>query len=151
MEITMKKYLTFILTILLFLGFSAYASQMNTHHQKSENLHFYHGLKHPDSLISVENFSADEIEFKIRRAPEFEYLYHTIIDENETPIAEGWYPAYKINTDHYTVKMKPKKGKIFQSDKKYRLCVTTQNPEYTSRYTSNIQCFVDFEFVLPEK
>ena len=147
----MRKYLTFILTILLFIGLSACASQMNTYNQKSENLHFYHGLKHPDSLISVENFSADEIKFKIRRAPEFEYLYHTIIDENEERIAEGWYPAYKINTDHYFVKMEPKKGKIFQSSKKYRLCVTTQNPEYTSRFTNNIQCFIDYEFVLPEK
>ncbi|MBN2246245.1 MAG: hypothetical protein JW755_10420, partial [Candidatus Aminicenantes bacterium] len=69
----MRKYLTFILTIFLSIGLSACASQMEN--KKSENLHFYHGLKHPDSLISVENFSSDEIEFKIRRAPEFEYLY----------------------------------------------------------------------------
>ena len=145
----MRKYISYILTLLLFLGFSACASQMNQ--SQKNNLHFYHGPKLPDVFISVETFSADAIEFKIRRAPKFEYLYHTIIDEKEEPIGEGWFPANKMNTEYYLVKIKPKKGNTFQTGKKYRLCVTDQNPEYTARFTNNIQCFIDYEFVLPEK
>lgn len=147
----MKKFLLFILIINLFLGISSCASYMDKYYDESDNVRFYHGLKLQDVFISVENFSAEEIEFKIRRGPRLQYLYHTIIDENEERISEGWYPAYKMNTEHYIVRMKPKKGNTFQSGKKYRLCVTPQNPELIYYFTNNIQCFVDYKFVLPEK
>ena len=147
----MKKFLLFILIIILFLGISSCTSHMDKYNDKSDNVRFYHGLKLQDVFISVENFSAEEIEFKIRRGPQVNYLYHIIIDENEERISEGWYPAYKTRMEHYTVRMKPKKGNTFQSEKKYRLCVTSQNPEFIYYFTNNVKCFIDYEFVLPEK
>jgi len=147
----MKKFFLFILIIILFLGISSCASYMDKYYDKSDNVRFYHGLKLLDIFISVENFSAEEIEFKIRRGPRVKYLYHIIIDENEERVSEGWYPAYKTKMDHYTVRMKPKKGYAFHSGKKYRLCVTLQNPELTYYFSNNVKCFVDYEFVLPEK
>ena len=147
----MKKFLLFILIISLFLGISSCASYMDKYYDKSDNVRFYHGAKLLDIFISVENFSAEEIEFKIRRGPQVQYLYHTIIDENEERISEGWYPAYKTKTDYYIVRIKPDKGNTFQSGKKYRLCVTTQNPELTYYFTNKVKCFAYYEFVLPEK
>ena len=149
--ITMKKFLLFIQIISLFLGISSCASYMDKYYDESNNLHFFHGLKLQDFFISVENFSAEEIEFKIRRGPQVQYLYHTIIDENEERISEGWYPAYKTKSDHYFVRMKPKKGYTFQSGKKYRLCITTENPELTYYSTNNVKCLAYYEFELPEK
>ena len=147
----MKKFLLFILIIILFLGISSCTSHMDKYNDKSDNVRFYHGLKLQDVFISVENFSAEEIEFKIRRGPQINYLYHIIIDENEERISEGWYPAYKTRMEHYTVRMKPKKGNTFQSEKKYRLCVTSQNPELIYYFTNNVKCLIDYEFVLPQK
>jgi len=147
----MKKFFLFILIIILLLGISSCSSYMDKYYDKSDNVRFFHGLKLLDVFISVENFSAEEIEFKIRRGPLVKYLYHIIIDENEERISEGWYPAYKTKTDHYTVMMKPKKGYTFQPGKKYRLCVTSQNPELIYYFSSNVKCFVDYEFVLPDK
>ena len=147
----MKKFLLFILIIILFLGISSCTSHMDKYNDKSDNVRFYHGLKLQDVFISVENFSAEEIEFKIRRGPQINYLYHIIIDENEERISEGWYPAYKTRMEHYTVRMKPKKGNTFQPEKKYRLCVTSQNPELIYYFTNNVKCLIDYEFVLPQK
>lgn len=150
-EVTMKKFLLIILIIILFLGISSCASYMDKYNDESDSVRFYHGLKLQDVFISVENFSTEEIEFKIRRGPQEQYLYHTIINENEDRISEGWYPAYKTKTEHYTVRMKPKKGNTFQSGKKYRLCITTQSPELIYYSTNKVKCFADYEFVLPEK
>jgi hypothetical protein len=147
----MKEIFLFIPIIILFLGISSCASYMEEYNDKDDNVRFYHGQKLQDVFISVENFSAEEIEFKIRRGPQVEYLYHIIVDENDERISEGWYPAYKTKKEHYIVKMKPKEGKTFQSGKTYRLCVTEQNPEFIYYYSKNVQCEVYYEFVFPEK
>jgi hypothetical protein len=123
---------------------------MDKYYDESNNVRFYHGLKLQDFFISVENFSAEEIEFKIRRGPQVQYLYHTIIDENEERISEGWYPAYKTKTDYYIVRMKPEKGNTFLSGKKYRLCITTENPEFTYYFTNKVKCLAYYEFEFPE-
>lgn len=127
------------------------ASYMDRYHKGSRKIHFYHGQKLQDRFVSVLDFSPKEIEFKIQRGPQAEYLYHVILDEEEVRISEGWFPAYKVRAEHYTIRMKAKKGFSFKPGKKYRLCVGTSNPDLVYYSTNNYKCYVDFEFVLSEK
>ncbi len=82
-----------------------------------------------------------------------EYLYHFILDEEEVRVSEGWFPT-QLSTaepEHYTVKMKAKKGLTFQPGKKYRLCVGSENPDAVFHRTNYYKCLIDYEFEIPEK
>jgi len=147
----MKKLLVSSLILILFMGMIHCASYMDKYYQGSQKIHFYHGHKLQDRFISILNFTNEEIEFKIRRGSSQKYLYHIVIDEEEDRISEGWFPAYKIKTEHYTVRMKAKKGLSFQPGKKYRLCVGSMNPDLVYYHTNSYKCSVDYEFVLPAK
>ena len=146
----MKKSFFTSLILILLVGMINCTSYMDKYYQGSQKMHFYHGYKLQDRFISVLNFTNEEIEFKIRRGSSQKYLYHVIIDEEEERISEGWFPTYKIKTEHYTVKMKAKKGLSFQTGKKYRLCVGLHNPDLVYYHTNKYKCYVDYEFVLPE-
>lgn len=147
----MKKLLFTSLILILLMGMINCTSYMDKYYQGSQKIHFYHGQKLQDRFISILNFTTEEIEFKIKRGSNQKYLYHIIIDEEEARISEGWFPTFKIKTEHYTVRMKAKKGLSFQPGKKYRLCVGFQNPDLVYYRTSKYECFIDYEFVLPEK
>jgi hypothetical protein len=110
------------------------------------NMHFYHGAKAPDLYISVENHTSQEIEFKINIKFDQKHLYYLILDGDE-PISEGWFPT-GVQTEHFMVKMKPKKGFEFLPGKTYRLCIGEESPEYVYVHSSNYRCIVDYEFVL---
>jgi hypothetical protein len=119
----------------------------------SKKLHFYHGPKLQDILISIVSHTPEEIEFRIKTAPSGEYLYHFILDEEETRVSEGWFPT-QLSTaepEHYTVKMKAKKGLTFKPGKKYRLCVGSENPDAVFYRTNYYKCLIDYEFEIPEK
>ena len=60
----MKKLFTLIPIIIIFLGISSCASYMDEYNDKDDSVSFYRGLKLQDVFISIENFSAEEIEFK---------------------------------------------------------------------------------------
>ncbi len=150
-EIALKKLLLTSLILILFMGVINCTSYMDKYHQGNQKIHFYHGHKLQDRFISILNFTNEEIEFKIRLESPQKYLYHIIIDEEEERISEGWFSTFKIKTDHYTVRMKAKKGLSFQPGKKYRLCVGFQNPDLVYYRSSKYECYVDYGFVLPEE
>ena len=138
----MKKNLISGLTILALLGLVTCAVQ-----SKKAKMRFYHGPVVPDVFISVVGHTAEVIEFKIRTQFVEKHAYHLVLDGND-PISEGWFPTARVQTDFYTVKMKAKKGAMFQSGKEYRLCIGTENPQYVYVYSSNYPCLVDYKFVL---
>lgn len=147
----LKRLLFASLILIFFVCVISCTSYMDRYYQGSKKAHFYHGLKLQDRFVSILSYTQEEIEFKIRRGPLSKYFYHIIVDEEENRISEGWFPAYKIQGEHYTLRMKAKKGCSFQPGKKYRLCVGTSNPDLVYFYSNNYQCFVDYEFVLPDK
>ncbi|MFB0565121.1 MAG: hypothetical protein ACETWK_05515 [Candidatus Aminicenantaceae bacterium] len=147
----MSKFLTSSVIIIFSLSMISCTSYMDKYNQESERAHYFRGLKLQDIFVSIIEASPDEIEFKIRRAPRLKYLYHVILDKEEFPVAEGWYSAYRIKSEHYKVKMKAKKGYRFEPGEKYRLCVLLQNPELLYFYSKNVRCIVDYAFVYPSK
>jgi hypothetical protein len=148
----MKKLLIYSLILFFALGLTSCTSYMDEYYRGRQKINFYHGIKHKDMFISVEDFTPKEIEFKIRRLGNSEaYLYHIILDEDEERIAEGWYPTLKVGIDYYKVRMKAKKGFSFHPGIKYRFCIGGANPDLVYYRTNNYQCYVDYEFVLIEK
>lgn len=147
----MRKALFIFLILILSMGMIHCVSYMDKYHQGGKKMHFYSGQKLQDRFISILNFTTEEIEFKVRRGFQQEYLYHIIIDEEETRISEGWFPAFKHEAEHYTVRMKAKKGLSFQPGKKYRLCVGSMSPDFVYYRTKNYKCSIDYEFVLSEE
>lgn len=149
----MKKLILNGLIVIFSLGMIGCVSYMDKYESDSKKIHFYHGPKLQDRFISIINITDEEIEFKIRRAPGGTYLYHVILDEEEERVSEGWFPTQLLTAqpDHYTVRMKAKKGLTFQPGKKYRLCVGSENPESVYYRSNYYQCFIDYEFVIPEK
>lgn len=121
-------------------------------YKQSPKVHFIHGEKIPDKFITLIDFMPEEIEFQIRAKFIQRKLYHIILDEEETRLSEGWFSTAKFfGTSSYTVRMKAKKGFNFQPGSMYRLCIGEQNPDHIYKYTSNYQCLVYYEFILPEK
>lgn len=149
----MKKLILYSLIVVFFMGMICCASYMEKSYSGNKKLHFYHGPKLQDMLISIVNLSPEEIEFKIKTAPPGEYLYHFILDEEEARVSEGWFPTQLLTAEpeHYTVRMKAKKGFTFQPGKKYRLCVGSENPDAVYYRTNYYKCFIDYEFIMPEK
>jgi hypothetical protein len=148
----MKKHLIYSLILFFAMGLISCTSYMDEYHKGRQKINFTHGIKHKDMFISVEDFTPKEIEFKIRRLRGSQkYLYHIILDEDEERIAEGWYPTLKVGTDYYKVRMKAKKGISFRPGMRYRFCIGGSSPDRVYYRTNNYQCFVDYEFVLPEK
>ena len=134
------------------MGMVCCSSYIEKYETDNKKLHYYHGPKLQDEFISVINFSAEEVTFKIKRAPGGQFLYHFILDEEEARVSEGWFPTQLLTDEpeHYTVRMKPKKGFAFQPGKKYRLCVGFENPDAVYYRTSYYKCFIDYEFVISE-
>lgn len=148
----MKKLLIYSLALFFFMGLTSCTSYMDEYSKGRKKIHFSHGLKHKDMFISVEDFTPKEVGFKIRRLRGSQkYLYHIILDEDEERIAEGWYRTLKVGTDYYKVRMKAKKAFSFRPGIRYRLCIGSSNPDNVYYFTNNYKCYVDYEFVLPEK
>ena len=147
----LKRLLFASLILIFFLSMISCTSYMDKYYQGSKKAHFYHGQKLQDRFVSILSYTPEKIEFKIRRGPRSKYFYHITVDEEEERISEGWFPAYKVQGEHYTLKTKAKKGYSFQLGKKYRLCVGFSNPDLVYIYSNNYKCFVDYEFVLPYK
>lgn len=110
-------------------------------------MHYDHGSTIPDQYISVVGYTANEIEFKIAAKFPLKHAYHLVLD-GDIPLAEGWYPASRPESNFYTVKMKAKKGVTFQMGKAYRLCVGAESPEFVAVHSSNYRCIIDYEFAL---
>lgn len=148
----MKKNLIYSLILFSFMGLTSCTSYMDEYSKGRKKIHFFHGIKHKDMFISVEDFTPKEVEFKIRRFGSSKtYLYHIILDEDEERIAEGWYRTLKVGTEHYKVRMKAKKAFSFRPGIRYRLCIGGANPDNVYYFTNNYTCYVDYEFVLPGK
>ncbi len=149
----MKKQIFCSLIVILFMGMMCCSSYLDEYDTGNKKLYYYHGPKLQDEFISVINLSSEEVEFKIMRAPGGQFLYHFILDEEEVRVSEGWFPTQLLTDqpEHYTVRMKPNKGFAFQPGKKYRLCVGFENPDAVYYRTSYYKCFIDYEFVIPEK
>ena len=112
---------------------------------------YYHGETPPEGYITVVRASTTEIEFQIRVEFPQRQLYHLVLEDN-TPIAEGWYPTILGGLPRlYTVTMKPKKGLAFEIGKTYRLCIGEKNPEEVQLHSSSYRCMADFVFVMQEK
>lgn len=141
MRVKMKKYLMIIPLLLISVALISCTAG------KRAQMKFYHSQKIPDEFIRVTNHTAEELEFEIRVNFMQAHLYHIVLDE-ENPISEGWFPTAKTNSAFYTVKMKAKKDCQFQTGKKYRLCIGTNNPEEVFVHSSNYRCIADYEFVL---
>ena len=121
-------------------------------YKQSPKMHFMHGKKVPDKFITLIDSTTEEIEFKIRTKFIQNKLYHIILDKKENRLSEGWFSTTNFfGSSYYTVRMKAKKGFNFQPGTMYRLCIGHQNPDLIYKYRSNYQCFVDYEFILPEK
>jgi len=149
---TLKKLLIYTLLLFFVTGLTSCTSYMDEYYKGRQKIHFYHGIKHKDMFISVEDFTPKEIEFKVRRLGGSKtYLYHIILDEEEERISEGWYPTLKVGIEHYTVRMKAKKGYSFQSGNRYRLCIGGSSPDLVYYFNNKYKCYVDYEFVLPKK
>jgi hypothetical protein len=116
----------------------------------SSRMNFYHGQTIPAQFFKVVRHSAQEIEFEIKVDFKQVPMYHIILDENGKPLSEGWHLTTRIGPA-YQVVMKPKRGRLFQEGKKYRLCIGSENPEEVFVTCNNYQCIADYEFVLPEK
>lgn len=138
----MKKNLINSLILVSLVGFVACASP-----GQKPKMNFYHGATVPDLYISVISHTPEVIVFEIKAQFLGKHLYHLVLDGNE-PLSEGWFPTSKVPSEAYTVKMKAKKGCLFQPGKEYRLCIGGENPEYVHLTSSNYPCIIDYEFVL---
>ena len=110
-------------------------------------MHYDHGSTIPDQYISVVGYTSNEIEFKIAAKFPLKHAYHLVLD-GDIPLAEGWYPASRPEANFYTVKLKAKKGVLFQTGKPYRLCVGAESPDFIAVHSSNYRCIIDYEFIL---
>ena len=140
----MKKLLSYSFILFSFMGMISCASYMD-----NPKVDFVHGPSLEDRYISIVNSTPDKVEFRIRMGDRADYLYHVILDEEEERISEGWIWTRFTDAEHYTFKMKPKKGSSFQPGKKYRLCIGLGHPDYYP--TNNYHCRIDYEFMLSEK
>lgn len=111
---------------------------------------YYHGQIPPDVYFMVVGHTAEQIEFKIRVDFAGKHMYHLIL-EGDKPLAEGWYPTNRGAEEFYSLKIRAKKGVVFEPGKTYRLCIGTESPELVAKYRSAYECIVDYEFVLPPK
>jgi len=111
---------------------------------------YYHGLKPFDLCFTIVDYTAEEIEFKIRINFNSLFMYHLILEGNE-PLAEGWYSTLQNAEEGYRVKIKAKRGVVFQPRKTYRLCIGSGSPEEAARYRNSYRCLAEYEFVLPQK
>ena len=142
----MKKLLSYSFILFFFIWMISCVS-----YRDNPKVDFDHGPRLEDRYISIVNSTPDEIEFRIRMGDRADYLYHVVLDEEEDRISEGWIWTRYEDTEHYTFKMKPKKGSSFQPGKRYRLCIgfNSKHPDYYP--TDNYRCQVDYEFTLSEK
>jgi hypothetical protein len=141
----MKKSRKCLFNLIICAGLTACASG-----GRRAAMHYDHGSTIPDQYISVVGYTANEIEFKIAAKFPLKHAYHLVLD-GDTPLAEGWYPASRPESNFYTVKLKAKKGVSFQVGKPYRLCVGAESPEFIAVHSSNYRCIIDFEFVLGDE
>jgi hypothetical protein len=141
----MKNSLIALLILPAFLAAAACASGGAT------PIRFMHGQKVPDQFISISESSPESVTFRIRVDFTQKKLYHILLDEEQTRLAEDWYQTVRIGQNAYTVQMTLKPGKTLQPGVRYRLCIGEENPDLVGRHFSSYKCMADYEFVLPQK
>ncbi len=128
----------------------ALAAACSTTYKAKPEMNYYHGPKVPEGFISVLRASPTEITFEVHVKFPQRQMYHLVLEGND-PVAEGWYSVVQAGDVKYTVTMKPKKDRVFESGKTYRLCIGSQNPQQVQMTSNNYQCIADFTFVFEEK
>jgi len=111
---------------------------------------YFHGNNVPAEYFQILDWSPEAVSFQIRVKFNTDQMYHLILDEN-TPLAEGWFPTSKTGTGIYKVELTTKPGLKLQAGKSYRLCIGTENPEEVARYRDNYPCTADYVFTLEAK
>ena len=140
------------LSIFLALLFVSIGLTSSCSSYKDQKVNLYTGMQPVKINVSVTDFSSDFVELKIRVDESTkllpEWLYHIIEDEQNNFISEGWYPTTIGQNAAYTIKIKAKKGFIFESGKEYALCIGLRNPEATIRYSANYKCAIYHKFTI---
>ena len=113
-------------------------------------LSYFHGNNVPAEYFEILDGSPESISFQIRVKFNTEQMYRLILDEN-TPLAEGWFPTSKTGTGIYKVTLTTKPGIKLEAGKSYPPCIGTEEPEEDARYRDDYPRTADYVFALQPK
>jgi hypothetical protein len=145
----MTKHLkTIILSLLtMFLGWSFLASCSSTSYP-TQNLKISRRTAIPAQFVNIENYDAGSITISIRVKFTQTHLYHILSDEQDTFLAEGWFPTAKDNSGRYSVTLEAKEGISFSPGQKMLLCIGDKHPEEYMYRSNAYQCLTNIWLTL---
>jgi len=115
---------------------------------KPQDLKISRSAAIPAQFVNVERYDAGSITISIRVKFTQSHLYHILSDEQDTFLAEGWYPTAKDNSGRYSITLEAKEGISFSPGQKILLCIGAKHPEEYMYRSNAYQCITNIWLIL---
>lgn len=114
----------------------------------SQNLKISRSSPIPPQFVVVESYDSKSITISINVKFTQAHLYHILSDEQDTFIAEGWFPTSKDSSGRYSVTMEAKEGFSFTKGQRILLCIGQKHPDEYIYGSTAYQCMANIWLTL---